>query len=247
MGTGTSARRFCGNQRIALFFAVVLALFAYGCRDVSQETLPSPHRPIPDPNAALLTAIRERAGTDQIASLLRAGANPDSVERETHDEKTALSLAARQGRFEIAKLLLDSGAKPNLREGASFDGVTPLMAAVAGRNLRVVELLIDSGASVNARTGINGTGLGALSWAVISNQRGAVTQLLAAGADVHHRDVEVAISQGEPDILELLLAAGFDPRATLATGRTVFQEAEAARSKKAELKAVVKAFLGANR
>ncbi|XP_018334889.1 serine/threonine-protein phosphatase 6 regulatory ankyrin repeat subunit B-like, partial [Agrilus planipennis] len=70
-------------------------------------------------------------------------------EMPTPDEATALHIAVKNGRLELAKLLLQNGAEVNAR---GFGDVTPLMLAVANkRNTTeaIIKELIDYGADVH--------------------------------------------------------------------------------------------------
>jgi ankyrin repeat protein len=113
---------------------------------------------------ALDFAIRQ-GNTDCVVALLDAGADINQVTGGDHS--SPLLMAAINGQFDIAKLLLDRGANPKL---ASDAGTTPLYAVinvqwspktpypqpVAQANqkishLELMQALIDKGADVNAR------------------------------------------------------------------------------------------------
>ena len=68
---------------------------------------------------------------------------------ERYDAKggmTPLLYAARDGKFDAAKLLVENGADLELREA---NEITPLLMALLNNQLDVAELLLDSGALVN--------------------------------------------------------------------------------------------------
>jgi len=68
---------------------------------------------------------------------------------ERYDAKggmTPLLYAARDGRFEAARLLVENGADLELREA---NEITPLLMALLNNQLEVADLLLDSGARVN--------------------------------------------------------------------------------------------------
>lgn len=60
---------------------------------------------------------------------------------------TALLYAARDGRIEMARMLMDAGADVNLAEA---NKVTPLLIAVANDHFDMAQLLLSKGANVNA-------------------------------------------------------------------------------------------------
>ena len=67
---------------------------------------------------------------------LNQGADPEITSVSTGE--TALHLAARYGRTEMARILMDHGANVNARDNA---GRTPLHAAVAADAISVIMLL----------------------------------------------------------------------------------------------------------
>ena len=62
--------------------------------------------------------------------------------RQEVDRLTPLAIAAREGKTEMAKLLLDHGAKPDCADGI---GWKPLHYCTEGRNLGVAQLLLERG------------------------------------------------------------------------------------------------------
>ena len=81
------------------------------------------------------------------AGIVRGGW-PDRGERDpTPGAKTPLLYAARDGRADIAEVLLSAGARI---EQADADGVTPLLMALVNNQLAVAALLVERGANVNA-------------------------------------------------------------------------------------------------
>ena len=61
---------------------------------------------------------------------------------------TALLYAARDGRVELARMLLDAGASVNRAEA---NGITPLLMALTNDHMEVARLLIERGADVERR------------------------------------------------------------------------------------------------
>ena len=131
-----------------------------------------------------------------------------------------LMWAAKEGHFEIVKLLLSQGVSVNAREGTTGD--TVLMFAIDGGNAEMVKLLIDKGADVNAKSSVSVPSVGvhvdytALSSAAATGKTEIVKLLLAAGADVNAKvknasgnsALEAAMVNGHADIVELLRQAG---------------------------------------
>ena len=70
----------------------------------------------------LIAAIRQ-GDSNTVASLLRAGVNPNG-----YSVTTPLNAAAECGQLEIVRLLINHGASVNLK---GVDETTPLMASVA--------------------------------------------------------------------------------------------------------------------
>ena len=90
-------------------------------------------------------------------ALLAAGVHPDSCyKRSGVSGETALIRASRNGRVEIARLLLDAGADANLRD---IRRATALMYASSEGKVETVRLLLDVGADKNLRDNDVGTAL----------------------------------------------------------------------------------------
>jgi ankyrin repeat protein len=122
--------------------------------------------------------------------------------RDSHDGRTALSIAAELGEIRIIELLLSHGASVNIRDyslnsrysNAGPDGVDqvasmaggrlPLHWAVIKRRSTVVELLLKHEANPNAR---NSAGRPVLQEACMVNDKQSVKLLLQYGADVDAR------------------------------------------------------------
>lgn len=78
--------------------------------------------------------------------------DPASINRRNYGGASALHLAARQGNFAIAEILVKSGAKVDI---ADNEGWTPLMRAASNANAQIVKLLIDAGADATKKNSIN--------------------------------------------------------------------------------------------
>ncbi len=76
---------------------------------------------------------------------------------------TALHLAARQGNFEMARILIENGADVNV---ADFEGWTPLMRAAFFQNSEIVDLLLSNGAQAQI---VNSIGESVIIHATISD------------------------------------------------------------------------------
>lgn len=149
----------------------------------------------------------------------------------------ALARAAAEGDRVTAQSALKLGANPSARCGK--ERRTALHAAAAAGHADIVELLLNAGADANARDKFGQTVL----WKVARNGDLAITRLLLArGADVEARDFDSeqtplmqAVLLDRPEVVNALLAAGADPRATDADGLSALdyaacQDVPAARS-----------------
>ena len=88
------------------------------------------------------------AQSDAAQVLLRAGADPNAVARNTM-KVAVINSAAASGRADLVKLLLEAGADPNARQMA---GYTALHAAAAHDNLEMAQALLDAGADPSLRS-----------------------------------------------------------------------------------------------
>jgi len=93
-----------------------------------------------------------------------------------------LSLACRQGKLDIVKLLIQSGAKVNHRNKA---GNTPLLEACSQSHVLVARFLLENGAKIDAPT--ETTLDSPLTWACTLGNTEVVEELLKQNADVEHR------------------------------------------------------------
>ena len=165
----------------------------------------------------------QRAGREELNyTVLRGGATP-------------LLFAARVGDVESARLLLKAGADAN---DAQPDGISALVLAAHSGHGDLAALLLEHGADANAF----GSGYSALHAAILRSDVNLVKALLAHGADPNAR-----ITKGTPmrrdttdwnlpatligstpyllaarflegEIMQVLVAAGADPRQTMPNG-----------------------------
>lgn len=79
--------------------------------------------------------------------IVRGGWPDRGVQDPTPGAMTALLYAARDGRLDIARMLLDTGADVNQPEA---NKVTPLLIAIANDHLNLAQFLLSKGADINA-------------------------------------------------------------------------------------------------
>ncbi|MEU6095543.1 ankyrin repeat domain-containing protein [Streptomyces sp. NPDC047079] len=152
----------------------------------------------------LFAAVYE-GDENAVLRLLRAGADPDSVDAE---RQTVLYLAAVSDAPGIVRLLLAAGADPD-RLSAGADA--PLCGAVCGGHTEVVRALLAAGAAPDLREEY---GFRALTWAVQRGHLEVLRALLAAGADPDlpgpdgEPPLVAAARRGSPGCVRELLAHG---------------------------------------
>ena len=124
-----------------------------------------------------------------------------------------LSIAAREGHYHLARLLLDKGAHVNARDRYHENA---LAAASYEGHDHIVQLLLDNGAEINSQSEDYGNALQAAS----SKGHGhTVLLLLDQGADVNTQGtsnepaLQVASSEGHDNIVHVLLDRGADVNA----------------------------------
>lgn len=106
-----------------------------------------------------------------------------------------LQYAARDGRPEIATILLDAGADINIRDA---NDITPLIAAIVNNRVEVARLLIDRGADLMAADWYGRTPL----WAAVETRN----------MDVDNASFENSIDRAPHlELIRTLLAKGVDP------------------------------------
>jgi ankyrin repeat protein len=176
LGLGADVEVVCGGEygMTALIWAadagharVVERLVQAGARVNAQNK---------DGTAALcFAALRNYTGVIEL--LLDAGADPNLV----GGLEPPLYVAARNGAFEAAKVLMWRGA--NLE--ARFKGRTALHAAAMANSTRTVRVLVEAGADVEA---LDAEGRNALHYAALKGNVGMLRFLKAAGSWLHTPD-----------------------------------------------------------
>lgn len=120
---------------------------------------------------------------DQLAISRIVSARPEALEaRDAKQGNTPLHWAARQGHYDVARILLKKGANPNSR---TRDGYTPLRDAAFRGNTRIVQLLLDFGARPDSA---DNRGATPLHWAGHAGQMEAAALLLQSHASVTRED-----------------------------------------------------------
>jgi ankyrin repeat protein len=119
-----------------------------------------------------------------------------------------LFLASREGKEEIAAMLIAHGAKMSVPD---IVGKTPLHISVEGKSQNIVELLLDNGASLSVRDKLGRT---PLHQSAIEGYLKISELLLAAGAPVNEKDdagetpLDYARKHGNETVARLLKSKG---------------------------------------
>ena len=92
--------------------------------------------------------------------IVRGGVPPQGEQLPTTGGMTPLLFAARDGRFEAARVLVTAGADLN---AADPNGMTPLLMAITNGQIPVAQLLVDKGADIKATDWYGRTAL----WAAV--------------------------------------------------------------------------------
>ena len=122
--------------------------------------------------------------------------------------RTPLIWASAHGMIELVALLLDRGAKTELTK--TKDGCTALMEAVRKGRTATARLLLERGAEVNRG---NRNGFTALFFACFS---GPTILAMARGGT----NLSIQSSEGQTEMVRLLIDAGADPNAATKDGFT---------------------------
>lgn len=158
--------------------------------------------------ATVLVNACECGADDIVDTLLRLGANPDSIDPQGN---SALATACWQWP-QIAEMLLQQGADPEGRSGPKK--ILPLSSAAAGGSAEAVRILLENGASVTTK---EDDGLLPLNAACGNGRFGAAGTMLEHMpmlkdlSSYEHNPLLVAITAGSYKITETLLRHGFGP------------------------------------
>lgn len=159
------------------------------------------------PAGTALQGACEAGKADMARLLLEHGADPNFG---GGDNGPPVIAATRFGQGEILQLLVTHGADLNVGCSGENDASTPLInAAWRPRDGASLRLLLDNGADVD---GTNASGTTALMAACEGDHVEAARELLAHGADFlradheGHNALQVALTHGADDCLELLVA-----------------------------------------
>ena len=155
----------------------------------------------------LLCLAAELGNTTIVSSFIRAGARIDA----SHEGKSPLELAARNGHQAVVESLLSEGA--HLQSDSHNQPMTPLLLAAWRGHTGVVELLLRYGADVSQRSKGQWT---ALHFAADNGHRYLVKLLLDHQSDTSAKNFEerlplhVASINGSLDVVKLLLESSPD-------------------------------------
>ncbi|MEA2063551.1 MAG: ankyrin repeat domain-containing protein [Gemmatimonadota bacterium] len=131
---------------------------------------------------------------------------------------TALMIAARQDKLELAAILLEQGADTTLTDG---DGNLAAHHAALGGAPEIIELLIEHGAGLDPRNKMDAT---PLQLAAIEGNEATALKLIELGADINYTDrngwtvLMKAVQGGKTALVKKLLDQGVDP--AVVTGKS---------------------------
>lgn len=124
--------------------------------------------------------------------------------------RTALHVAAKNGKLYVVKYLISKGIDINSRDEADW---TPLMSAVYGGELNTVRYLIDIGADINAKSRLCST---SLHFAADSGELDIVKCLVFKGANINAKNIDCrtplhfAADNGNLSVIKYLIRKGAD-------------------------------------
>jgi len=190
------------QENISLIHAIYLRK-----KDVVEKLIELGRNKASFKNGANQLMMASEVGDIDIVKLLLKG-NPDDLNAEADDGRTALIIAASKGYKEIVELLLDKGAAVNFQNN---DGQTALMRAAFYGHREIVELLLKNGAVDELE---DNWGENALISAAVRRHTKIIELLLDTGAIVDSRGqegatvlIEVAF-MGYNEAVKLLLNKG---------------------------------------
>ncbi|XP_013212655.3 ankyrin repeat and SOCS box protein 3 isoform X1 [Ictidomys tridecemlineatus] len=139
----------------------------------------------------------------------RADSSENYIKTKTFEGFCALHLAASQGHWKIAQILLEAGADPN---AATLEETTPLFLAVENGQIDVLRLLLRHGANVNGSHSM--CGWNSLHQASFQENAEIIKLLLKKGANKECQDdfgitpLFVAAQYGKLESLNILISSG---------------------------------------
>lgn len=182
----------------------------------------------------LMAAAQYTGNVDVVRLLLKKGARPNPDRGvEVRNDASAIFYAMMAFDVEMVRALADAGANVNAKmKIIGRFAATPLLYTVAANHPAMVEYLISKGADPNE---VDADGISILGWAAIINRPDTVKLLVARGADVNHVDrfgmtpllYAASINFGDTAVLDSLIAAGANLKATNKQGQTAADLARA--------------------
>lgn len=165
----------------------------------------------------------EQGAPDIVRDLLEGGADPNEVRG-----LTPLHLAARDGSLEITELLLEHGGDPS---AIDYRGRTPLMVSLEGGHPELARCLVAAGTDLALA---RDDGTTPLMLATAGHHHALMGEMIERGAPLDAFRPErraatallQAVTSDDLRALDLLLAAGADPRITDDRGRSALDLAE---------------------
>ena len=165
-----------------------------------------------------LSWISERHSglSNVLKTLLNSGVDPNfnTVDPLTNRENKPLLLAARNGKYEISRVLLEHGADPHVHDGSNCTALHLAARQVRDQSIMLLKCLLNHGADINARNQLGHT---PLCIAIFNNELLAVNILLAEGADPNIPDkdgstaLDFAVLRMSASMVDDLLAHGANP------------------------------------
>ncbi|MBZ3880416.1 Ankyrin repeat and SOCS box protein 3 [Sciurus carolinensis] len=141
--------------------------------------------------------------------LIHADSSENYIKTKTFEGFCALHLAASQGHWKIAQILLEAGADPN---ATTLEETTPLFLAVENGQIDVLRLLLRHGANVNGSHSM--CGWNSLHQASFQENAEIIKLLLKKGANKECQDdfgitpLFVAAQYGKLESLNILISSG---------------------------------------
>ncbi|XP_029793204.1 ankyrin repeat and SOCS box protein 3 [Suricata suricatta] len=141
--------------------------------------------------------------------LIHADPSETYMAKRTFEGFCALHLAASQGHWKIAHILLEAGADPN---ATTLEKTMPLFLAVENGHIDVLRLLLQYGAKVNGSHSM--CGWNALHQATFQDNAEIIKLLLKEGANKEFEDdfgitpLFVAAQYGKLESLRILISSG---------------------------------------